>query len=79
MRAIKIEHGIPLPPPRSRGVAYPWKRMKIGDSLFVPCPNGHVARVRNQFLTNGRNHGLRLVSRSIIEKGVKGVRIWRIK
>lgn len=65
-----IEQGIPIPRPQHVH-KYPHAKLRVGESFFAP----NVRKV-------GRPDSLadrKFINRSVIEKGVKGVRVWRIK
>jgi len=70
---LKIERGVPIPPKRGAVTAYSvWSQMKVGDSFFVPGkkfppPPHNVRKV------------MKFTSRKLTERGVAGVRIWRVK
>lgn len=71
---IKIDHGMAVPKER-RNRKYPWHQMKKGDSFFTTAtfiqgPAHSAAR------TIG--NGCKFICRSVTEKGVKGIRVWRI-
>ena len=73
-----IQPGLPIPTPHSvagpgPATRYPYHRMQVGDSFFVPSSTvkqlavGHWQRVT----------GFRFSRRAVTEGGVKGNRIWR--
>jgi hypothetical protein len=74
-----FDHDIPLPRKKSDGRKigkHPVDRMKVGDSLFFPeAPPGVSAR----FYELGRRRpGWKFATRSVVEDGVAGARVWRI-
>ena len=67
----EIEKGVPMPPSKT---LYPFAQMEIGDSFFVPNKttssfSGTIANRRPK----------KFKSSAVMEKGVKGVRVWRIE
>ena len=70
---IKVEKGIPIPPTSNRG-KYPWLQMEVGDSFFAPGrKTSQIGSCYNRIV------GKTFRSRTRIENGVKGVRVWRIE
>lgn len=56
---------------------YPLTRLNLGDSFFVP---GKTARdLRGVIHTKSRTRGMKFVSKSLIERGNFGVRVYRVK
>lgn len=76
---MKIDKGIKIPPIKKikRKTLYPWEKMKIGDSFFVAEKN--LADMRSQVSHAKRKYSNNYYTDRWIEKGVKGVRVWRIK
>jgi hypothetical protein len=70
MSDIKIEKGIPAP--RDRWHKYPLMEMEVGDSIWLPKPEGD--KIRKAANMHGVRHNREYVSRSTDE----GVRLWRI-
>lgn len=70
---------VPLPE-HYGGTKYPWHKMKAkGDSFFVPADNGKNAyMIQNSLNSIHRSH-FKGITRIVNEKGVQGVRIWRVK
>jgi hypothetical protein len=69
---FKIEKNIPLPNVRDKSIASLLRQMEIGDSFFYP--NG-----KHSF--SGRFSSLRpkkFVVRTVLENGIKGIRVWRV-
>ena len=75
MYKISKKHAMP----DQRGTRkYPWAALEVGDSFFVPIvdlPRGVASlnaprpRLKN---------GFKIARRTVTEKGVKGVRVWRV-
>lgn len=63
---------------RLEGVTYDinWKNFNKGSSFFLPCVDTRSGKmyVRN-FLANRK---LSTVTKVVVEKGIKGLRIWRL-
>ena len=75
---MKIDNHIPPPPLRQQN--YPFRDMQPGDSVFFPGENR--ADKHHPAYMNARNYvrrnGWQITVRSVIENGVKGIRIWRV-
>lgn len=67
---LPIQKG--LPTPNKRLNRYPFAKMEVGDSFFAPLtPSASI-------LTSARRHlPKRFTTRSVVENGVRGVRVWR--
>lgn len=86
MSEIKIEKGIPIPPPSNGGRApkYPFEGMEIGDSFTIPLTGimhekgGDMAfnRVKGAAVRWMNKHGGEYRVRTRREEGV--VRCWRV-
>ncbi len=67
---LVIEKG--LPTPNKRLTRYPFAGMEVGDSFFAPLT------LAASILTSARrHHPKRFTTRSVVENGVRGVRVWR--
>lgn len=73
---IKIDKGVPVPGRRHEILRrYPWRSMAIGDSFFVPnCPD----TVRKGFSAAASAANIKIMSRTVRENDVSGIRVWRI-
>ena len=80
---VDIESDIPIPlgspdlgvkpsPMGGRPEMYPWSKMKVGDSMFIPNRKGSVVSTMASY--RKRHHGERHTVRTV--EG--GVRVWRI-
>lgn len=78
----EIEDGIPIPPakyglPRK----YRFHEMEVGQSFFVPTPQGETysckrqTKVFNAAFGYGRRHGMKFTTR----REGDGVRVWRVE
>ena len=88
---IKIESGIDVPSTGWKGAPlpnypkagdYPWERMSVGDSFFVPLPEGgDLVRLMNRITGAACNKvGAGCVTaRCAKEGGEIGVRAWKIR
>lgn len=77
----KIESGIPIPDVgRGRGPEskYPFAKMKVGDSFFYEGSRSRLSAAAFRFCAFWKN-GEKFSTRSSIENGVKGFRVWRVK
>ncbi len=76
---MQIDKNVPLPP--ARGRKYPFADMLPGDSAFFP--GEHKRDKQHPAFMSARNYvkrkGWRMVARSVVEAGVKGIRIWRME
>jgi hypothetical protein len=77
-QALQIEHGIPIPPPRSGRTVrwrYPLARMAVGDSFFVPggCSGSVIGAVIR--FVRAYPGTRRFVTRQYPD----GVRVWRVE
>jgi hypothetical protein len=61
------------------GVSYDinWRKFPIGASFFVPCIHAQQAKEDVRKLT--RRLGLKVISKVVIEDGIRGLRVWRIQ
>lgn len=88
LKAIKVDKGVPMPKASGgsdSSLIWPWHQMKRGDSFFAP---GYVQQSRQK--KNGERlisttyaqrqiPGSKWATRLVVERGVRGVRIWRMK
>lgn len=84
MSAPVIEKGIPIPL-RERGGGRPWgwpfREMEIGDSFATPFKDGETstrALRRVDYIYAGRRLGRKYTGRTLVENGVRVVRVWRL-
>ncbi len=73
---IKIESGIKIPLNKRRSFSYPFETIKVGQSFFVPHPNGS-AGIAGSLTYAKLKFKIELTARTLVENGVKGVRVWR--
>lgn len=74
---IDLESGLPVPPPSNGGrpERYPFTKMKVGESFFIPTDEKE--RTRSAVLGAAR---LRLGAGRVATRSVDGgLRVWRIK
>lgn len=70
---ITIQNNIPIPAPKAGRVAtLPFEQMNIGDSFFTSDP---TATTKAAYFK--KKLGISFISRTQIENGVRGVRLWR--
>ena len=87
MTTVKIDKGVPVPPPhRNKGAPakWPWRDMEPGDSFFAP---GYVQALAQRTVDKERLLSISTIKRTIpgtswttrlvTEDGVRGVRVWR--
>lgn len=53
-----------------------WKKFRKGYSFFVPCINERAAR--QSIAKVMRRLRIAVVTKVVIEDGVKGLRVWRV-
>ena len=70
---IRVQKGIPLPPKQvgGRRSKYPYARMEIDDSFFLPYRKTFTVPKMPALA------GRKFVRRLVTESGVQGVRVWR--
>jgi len=63
---------------RIEGVVYQinWKAFKRGASFFIPCLNPDEATADIMFVVDRLQYDV--VTKTVIENGIQGVRIWRV-
>lgn len=61
------------------GVTYNvnWRKFAVGASFFIPCIHAQQSREDVRKLT--RRLGFRVVMKVVIEDGIRGLRIWRVR
>lgn len=70
--AIEIEKGVPIPPIKAAKNTYPYREMQVGDSFFIP------GKKSSEVTTHSKSTGhMKFTRRTVVENGVKGVRVWR--
>ncbi len=79
---MAFDRHIPLPSSRLTKTAHPrFRDMAVGDSVFVPHPEGSIMKCRAYLYAttvSKRDKAFRFAGRTVIENGVRGVRIWRV-
>lgn len=53
-----------------------WADFHIGTSVFVPGVDQHD--LKKQLREEARSRGFSVVTRAVVEKGMLGVRMWRV-
>lgn len=53
-----------------------WRKFKVGCSFFVPCIDVEAARRSVAEVT--RRLRLKVITKVVVQDGVKGLRVWRI-
>ena len=74
---IQIDKNLPIPTKAGNRVSkYPWSSLEVGDSFFVA---GTTVKTFAGVVANARKtRNLQLVTRTVDEDGVTGVRVWRV-
>lgn len=68
---IAIESGIPIPKEKMAGPAYPFAKMKVGDSFLVPHSRASAMKAAKQYYQS--RHSAKFTVRKVAE----GTRVWR--
>lgn len=72
---FKIDKGIPLPSSYAGGQGrFPFADMQVGDSFFVT-----QVSMSRLLLAARKFRPMRVTARTVVENGVRGVRVWRIE
>jgi len=53
-----------------------WKKFKRGASFFIPCLDPKSARHEVKAVTDRFKY--KILTKAVIEEGVRGLRIWRL-
>lgn len=53
-----------------------WKRFRKGYSFFIPCLDPDTAK--KDILCTTRRLKYNVVTKAVVEEGIRGVRVWRI-
>jgi hypothetical protein len=53
-----------------------WRNFKVGYSIFIPCLDPDAAK--KDILRVTKRLKIEIVFKTVINEGVKGLRIWRI-
>ena len=69
---FEIEKGVPIPMMGRGRQVYPWDRMEVGDSFFVPSMKRY--RFSGRVRTASKRYG---VTFKLAQEGT-GVRVWRV-
>jgi hypothetical protein len=59
------------------GVKYEinWRKFRPGTSIFIPCL--HPSRARTQVLAVTKRLRIKVLTKVVIEDGIRGLRVWR--
>jgi len=55
----------------------PWMRLECGDSFFVPCLDRKAHE--KELLAEAKRLGMEVKCKQVVENGIYGLRLWRIK
>ena len=86
--SYKVETGIVIPPRRAANMKYPFDRMRVDDSFFIPasevCETPEDIDLCSRLLggayhSYGRRHKMKYVQRQCFEGKIHGFRIWRVE
>lgn len=74
-----VEEGIELPKPNYKE-KWNFHRLNVGDSFAIPYDDSReVIRLRTAASAHGQRHRAKLTTRTVIEDGVKKLRVWRVE
>jgi hypothetical protein len=79
-QAMAFDKHVPMPT-RDKAAHPRFRDMAVGDSVFVPHPEGSIMKCRAYLYAttiSKRDKTFRFAGRTTIENGVRGVRIWRV-
>lgn len=71
----EIETDIPLEETRGNPKSYPFAKMKIGESFFVPTGERTITSLQSSLISAARRHEGKFTTRAL--EG--GVRVWRVE
>jgi pyruvate carboxylase len=54
-----------------------WRKFEVGASFFIPCIHAPEAREDVKKVT--RRLGFKVMMKVVIEGGIRGLRVWRIR
>lgn len=90
---LEVERGVPIPPrvhtrrtanKKATQFSFPWDKLRVGDSIFVPRPKDRDPRHHHtNVMAACQSYRLRcrkpvqFVTRQTVKNGVEGVRLWR--
>ena len=74
-RPYTVESNIPLPSARNSSSGYPWDQLRVGDSFFVADKPVSKVNQAVQWVKLRTHHSY--ACRTVVEKSVKGARVWR--
>lgn len=70
----KFEQNIPVPPSKGGAARYPFKHLKVGDSVLYACTTAQEKHLAAKAAYRCADyHGWRVIARKLPE----GVRVWR--
>jgi hypothetical protein len=75
--SFPIERGVPIPPSARGRRIYPFAKMHVGDSFFVPFSRGAKARVyQAKYLFEKKHPGYKFLM--VTQQAQKGFRLWLV-
>lgn len=54
-----------------------WEKFKVGCSFFIPCLRANKSR--EQIRHGVKRFRFKVTIRLVVEEGVRGLRVWRVK
>lgn len=59
-------------------LAIDWGKLLVGASFFVPVPLGISQQLKKQLVAVAAEYGYALLTEEVAEKGLTGLRVWRV-
>lgn len=77
MSAKPIESNVPIPSAGHARRRYPWEDLGLGDSVAYPHSNyWRVTQAAHRYRAS--RPGWNYIVRTVVEDGIKYIRVWRI-
>jgi hypothetical protein len=83
---MKIDKNIPIPEVQRKGKSssYNFKILEVDDSFLVPNPENLNLKILKNRVNSALTYYERIsdtkfTTRQVVEEGVEGIRVWRIK
>jgi len=73
MNEFKVEKNIPMPQGRAGSAKYPFDKLEVGDSFFIPGVKGR--EFAGTAYSNGKRNRMKFSVRSV----AGGCRCWRVE
>jgi hypothetical protein len=77
--AFPVEHGIPIPPRWEFKRRYPFRKLHVRDSFFVPCEPQELKDRWNSLASSVRWATIQTGFKFAVRQVDGGLRVWRIQ